>query len=70
MNFNLTQIPGRNIKPGSAGIMTAMDKGLSVEEAKYFMSASHTYVDVINWDLALLLCNSKSCWEASGVPFI
>ncbi len=47
MNFNLSQIPDRNIKPRDHGITMVMDKGLSVEEAKNFMSASHPHVDVV-----------------------
>ena len=34
MNFNLTQIPERTVKPRQSGITMVMDKGLSIEEAK------------------------------------
>ncbi|MFN2457444.1 MAG: phosphosulfolactate synthase [Chitinophagaceae bacterium] len=47
MNFNLSQIPDRNLKPRAAGITMVMDKGLSVNEAKNFMSVSHPHVDII-----------------------
>src|SRR5215203_5696680 len=47
MNFNLTQIPERNLKPRSHGLTMVMDKGLSIEEAKNFMSGSHPYVDIV-----------------------
>ena len=47
MNFNLSQIPERFQKPRTAGITMVMDKGLSVEEAKNFMSVSHPHVDII-----------------------
>lgn len=47
MNFNLTQIPERFQKPRLAGITMVMDKGLSVEEAKNFMSVSHPHVDIV-----------------------
>src|SRR5215218_8386551 len=47
MNFNLSQIPDRNQKPRISGITMVMDKGLSVEEAKNFMSVSHPHVDII-----------------------
>jgi phosphosulfolactate synthase len=47
MNFNLSQIPERNKKPREHGITMVMDKGLSVEEAKNFMSASHPHVDIV-----------------------
>lgn len=47
MNFNLSQIPFRNPKPRIHGLTMVMDKGLSVEEARNFMNASHPYVDVV-----------------------
>ena len=47
MNFNLSQIPDRNIKPREHGITMVMDKGLSVEEAKNFMSVAHPHVDIV-----------------------
>ena len=47
MNFFLSQIPERNKKPRKHGITMVMDKGLSVEEAKNFMSAAHPHVDIV-----------------------
>jgi len=47
MHFNLTQIPERNKKPRSHGITMVMDKGLSIEESKNFMSAAHPHVDIV-----------------------
>ena len=47
MNFNLTQIPNRNKKPRTHGITMVMDKGLSVDEVKNFMSATHPHVDMV-----------------------
>ncbi len=47
MNFNLTQIPDRNKKPREHGITMVMDKGLSIQEAKNFMSVSHPHVDIV-----------------------
>ncbi len=47
MNFNLTQIPERNKKPRNHGITMVMDKGLSIEEAKNFMSAANPHVDIV-----------------------
>ena len=47
MNFNLSQIPDRLQKPRLAGITMVMDKGLSVEEAKNFLSVSHPHVDIL-----------------------
>jgi phosphosulfolactate synthase len=47
MNFNLSQIPDRFQKPRLAGLTMVMDKGLSVEEAKNFLSVAHPHVDII-----------------------
>jgi phosphosulfolactate synthase len=47
MNFNLSQIPDRLTKPRTSGITMVMDKGLSVNEAKNFLSVSHPHVDII-----------------------
>jgi phosphosulfolactate synthase len=47
MNFNLSQIPERTAKPRTNGTTMVMDKGLSVEEAKNFMSVSYPHVDIV-----------------------
>ncbi len=47
MNFNLSQIPDRNVRPRIAGITMVMDKGLSVVEAKNFMSVAYPHVDIV-----------------------
>ncbi len=47
MNFKLSQIPDRNVRPRTTGITMVMDKGLSVFEAKNFMSVSYPHVDIV-----------------------
>lgn len=47
MNFNLTQLPQRTSQPRSFGLTMVMDKGLSLEEANNFMSASSPHVDIV-----------------------
>jgi phosphosulfolactate synthase len=47
MNFNLSQIPERNTKPRDHGITMVMDKGLSIEEAKNFLSVAGPHVDMV-----------------------
>jgi phosphosulfolactate synthase len=47
MNFNLSQIPERIQKTRASGLTMVMDKGLSVEEAKNFMSVTHPHVDIV-----------------------
>ncbi|HET9057910.1 MAG TPA: phosphosulfolactate synthase [Chitinophagaceae bacterium] len=47
MNFTLSQIPERNKKPRKHGITMVMDKGLSIEEAKNFLSVAHPHIDIV-----------------------
>ena len=47
MNFNLTQIPERKLKPRQTGITMVMDKGLSVQEVENFLSVAGPHVDVV-----------------------
>lgn len=47
MNFNLQQIPERNLKPRSHGITMVMDKGLSITEVHHFMSVARPHVDIV-----------------------
>lgn len=47
MNFELSQIPERNTRPRTTGLTMVMDKGLSVEEVKLFLSISGAYVDIV-----------------------
>jgi phosphosulfolactate synthase len=73
MNFNLTQIPERNIKPRLHGITMVMDKGLSTEEAKNFMSVAHPHVDVVKlgFGTAFVTPNLKeklAVYQSFGMP--
>ena len=47
MNFKLSQIPERMKKPRQAGLTMVMHKGLSVEEARNFLSVAHPHVHLI-----------------------
>ncbi|HEX7755909.1 MAG TPA: phosphosulfolactate synthase [Niabella sp.] len=47
MKFNLSQMPERTVRPRTNGITMVMDKGLSIDEAKSFMSVSYPHVDVV-----------------------
>ena len=47
MNFNLLQIPERNLKPRAHGITMVMDKGLSISEVHDFMSVASPHVDIV-----------------------
>ena len=47
MNYTLTQVPERTIKPRVYGYTMAMDKGLSLREVEDFISVAGEYVDVV-----------------------
>jgi phosphosulfolactate synthase len=47
MNFHLTQIPERALKPRKHGLTMVMDKGLSFGEAENFLSVSEPHTDII-----------------------
>jgi phosphosulfolactate synthase len=47
MNFNLTQIPERTKQPRKNGVTMVMDKGLSLEEAKNFISVAAPHFDIL-----------------------
>ena len=47
MNYNLTQIPLRTVKPRVEGLTMVMDKGLSKEEVKNFISVAGPHTDLV-----------------------
>jgi phosphosulfolactate synthase len=47
MNFNLSQMPERTAQPRANGLTMVMDKGLSVQEAKNFMSVAAPHTDIV-----------------------
>ena len=47
MNYNLSQIPQRHLKPRAHGITMVMDKGLSTQEVHNFLSVAHPHVDIV-----------------------
>ena len=47
MNFNLTQLPDRTKQPRTHGLTMVMDKGLSVEEARNFLSVATPHIDIL-----------------------
>ena len=47
MNFNLTQIPERTKQPRTSGLTMVMDKGLSINQVKDFLSVAGPHVDIV-----------------------
>ena len=47
MNYFLSQMPDRMTKPRQSGLTMVMDKGLSTEEARNFISVTYPHVDIV-----------------------
>lgn len=47
MNFNLSAIPERTQQPRSHGLTMVMDKGLSINEVRNFLSVARPHVDIV-----------------------
>jgi phosphosulfolactate synthase len=47
MNFELSHIPQRAVKPRQSGLTMVMDKGLSIREAEDLISASDHLIDLV-----------------------
>jgi len=47
MNFTLNNLPERTARPRTYGLTMVMDKGLSVNEARNFLSVAASHVDVV-----------------------
>ncbi|MFN9710669.1 MAG: phosphosulfolactate synthase [Bacteroidota bacterium] len=49
MNFHLNQMPERFVKPRMSGITMIMDKGMSLEETKNFLSIANQHIDIVKF---------------------
>ena len=47
MNYRLTQIPERTKQPRTSGLTMVMDKGLSINQVKDFLSVAGPHVDIV-----------------------
>ena len=56
MNFELTQMPARTVKPRTHGLTMVMDKGLSMREAEDMLSVNASYVDIVKLGFKELVC--------------
>ena len=73
MNFNLSQIPERNIKPRDHGITMIMDKGLSLREAEDMVSGAGPHIDIVKlgFGTAYVTPNLREkieMYQAAGLP--
>lgn len=73
MNFNLSQMPDRNVKPRTNGITMVMDKGLSIPEVHNFMSLCEPHVDIVKLGFGTSyvtpnLREKIEAYQAYGIP--
>jgi phosphosulfolactate synthase len=73
MNFNLSQIPERHLKPREHGLTMVMDKGLSIQEVTNFLSVAHPHVDIVKlgFGTSFVTPNLKEkieVYTAFGIP--
>ncbi len=73
MNYEISRLPERTIKPREAGITMAMDKGLSLREVEDFLSVCSEHVDVVKLGWATSFVTPKlkekiELYHAAGIP--
>ncbi len=73
MNYHLTQIPERTVKPRKNGMTMVMDKGLSPREVEDFIEVSGPYVDIVKlgWATSFVtpvLEKKLAIYKAAGIP--
>ena len=61
MNYHLTNIPERELKPRGNGITMVMDKGLSIRQCEDLIESSGKYIDFVKlgWSTSYLTENLK-----------
>lgn len=73
MNFNLSQIPLRTLKPRKHGITMIMDKGLSMAEAENLVSVGSPHIDIIKLGFGTAfvtpnLSQKIKVYQKAGIP--
>lgn len=73
MNYKISHLPERTVKPREAGYTMAMDKGLSVREVEDFMSVCESHVDIVKlgWATSFVTPNLSekiAVYKSANVP--
>jgi phosphosulfolactate synthase len=73
MNYEISRLPERSVKPRNSGITMAMDKGLSHREAEDFMSVCSDHVDIVKLGWATSFVTPKlkekiEIYHSAGIP--
>jgi phosphosulfolactate synthase len=73
MNFHLTQIPERTVRPRTYGLTMINDKGLSVAEARNLVSGALPHIDLVKLAFGTPLVSTGlhekiSIFQDAGIP--
>lgn len=73
MNYSLSQIPERTLKPRNHGITMVMDKGLSTREVENFLEIAGNFVDIVKlgWATSFvtpILKEKLKIYKDAGIP--
>ncbi len=73
MNYDLTQIPERSIKPRQKGLTMVMDKGLSLRQVEDFLEMGSPFTDIVKlgWATSYVTTNLKeklAIYKSAGIP--
>lgn len=74
MNYSLSNLPERTVKPRNAGLTMVMDKGLSIAEVENFISIAGPYADIVKlgWATSYVtpqLDKKLDVYRANNIPF-
>ena len=73
MNYEISMLPDRSVKPRNSGLTMAMDKGLSLREVEDFLSVCTGHVDVVKlgWATSFVtpgLSDKIKLYHDAGIP--
>lgn len=73
MNYTLSQVPPRSLKPRNEGLTMVMDKGLSVREVEDMLSTSADHIDIVKlgWATSFVtpnIENKLAAYREANIP--
>lgn len=73
MNYHLSQIPDRNLKPRESGLTMMMDKGMSIRQVEDCLSVAENYIDIVKlgWGTSYVtpnLAEKIEVYQKAGIP--
>ncbi len=73
MNFEMSQIPVRSVKPRKVGLTMVMDKGLSLRETEDFIDGNGEFTDIVKLGFGSAIITPKlaekiALYKSAGIP--